>query len=346
MLFTNPVVMGVLSMGNATPVTAAIVSPDPARQLSSTAESVEYVGEEEVNGAKCHHLKGVGAQMDWQIWIDAGEKPLVRKFLPDLGKALAAMAKAQKGANQLAGVKIENVVSYVDWELDPKFGDDVFVFTAPEDAQKLGSLMEIVTGGARRPVEPEPHALLGKPAPQIDLELLDGGKLDLASFKDKNVVILDFWATWCGPCVRAMPIIDKVAEKYKDKGVLLFAVNIQEMPDEIKKFLEEAEIEVAVALDKEGATAQAYLANAIPQTVIVGKDGSVQVVKIGVSPDLETALTTDLEALLEGKDVAATTLAEAKARKEAAAKAKEEAAAKTKDAAPEPKSESKSETPE
>jgi thiol-disulfide isomerase/thioredoxin len=327
-------------------VTAALVSPDPARQLSSTAESVEYAGEEEVDGTKCHHLKGVGAQMDWQIWIDAGEKPLVRKFLPDLGKALAAMAKAQKGANQLAGMKIENVVTYKDWEADPKFADDTFAFTAPADAEKLGSLMEIISGGPRRAAEPEPHALLGKPAPPIDLELLDGGKLDLASYKGKNVVILDFWATWCGPCVRAMPIIDKVAEKYKDKGVLLFAVNIQEMPDEIKKFLEETEIEVSVALDKEGTTAQAYLANAIPQTVIVGKDGVVQVVNIGVSPDLETSLTGDVEALLEGKDLAAATLAEAKAKKESAANAKEEAAAKTKDEPAEDSPEPKSKTPE
>jgi thiol-disulfide isomerase/thioredoxin len=333
-------------MGNATPVTAALVSPDPARQLSSTAESVEYAGEEEVDGVKCHHLKAVGAQMDWEIWIDAGETPLVRKFLPDLGKALAAMAKAQKGPNQLAGMKIANVVSYIDWELDPKFGDDAFAFTAPEDAQKLGSLMEIITGGARRPAaEPEPHALLGKPAPQIDLELLDGGKLDLASYKDKNVVILDFWATWCGPCVRAMPIIDKVAEKYKDKGVLLFAVNIQEMPDEIKKFLAEAEIDVSVALDSEGATAAAYLANAIPQTVIVGKDGSVQVVKIGVSPDLEMALTGDIEALLEGKNVAEATLAEAKARKDAAAKANDNDANAQDEPTKEAK-ESQSKTPE
>ncbi|MEX2112214.1 MAG: DUF2092 domain-containing protein [Pirellulales bacterium] len=325
-LFTNQIVMGVLSMGNATPVTAALVSPDPARQLSSTAESIDYAGQEEVDGAKCHHLKATGAQMDWQVWIDAGEKPLVRKFLPDLTKALAAMAKQQPGRAQLAGMKIENVVTYKDWELDPKFGDDAFVFAAPQNVEKFDSLMEMFTAGARRPAEPEPHALLGKPAPAIDLELLDGGKLDLASYKDKNVVILDFWATWCGPCVRAMPIIDKVAEKYKDQGVLLFAVNIQEMPDEIKKFLADAELEVAVALDTEGATAQAYLANAIPQTVIVGKDGSVQVVKIGALPDLEASLDGDIESLLAGKDLAATTLADAKAKKDAAAKAKEEAA--------------------
>ncbi len=324
-LFTNPIVMGVLSMGNATPVTAALVSPDPARQLSSTAESIEYAGQEEVDGVKCHHLKATGAQMDWQVWIDAGEKPLVRKFLPDLTKALEAMAKAQPGRAQLAGMKIENVVTYKDWELDPKFGDDAFAFIAPENVEKFDSLMEMFAGARGPAVEPEPHALLGKPAPAVDLELLDGGKLDLASYKNKNVVILDFWATWCGPCVRAMPIIDKVAEKYKDQGVLLFAVNIQEMPDEIKKFLAETELEVAVALDTEGATAQAYLAEAIPQTVIVGKDGSVQVVKIGVSPDLEASLDGDLELLLAGKDLAAATLAEAKARKDAG-KAKEEAA--------------------
>jgi len=266
--------------------------------------------------------------MDWQIWIDAGGTPLVRKFLPDLTKALEAMAKAQQGRAQLAGMKIENLVTYKNWEVDPKFGEGAFVFNAPADAEKFDSLMKMFTGGRGPAAEPAPHALLGKPAPPVDLELLDGGKLDLASYKGKNVVILDFWATWCGPCVRAMPIIDKVAEKYKDKGVLLFAVNIQETPDEVEKFLAETDLAVDVALDSEGETAQAYLANAIPQTVIVGKDGSVQVVKIGASPDLETSLSDDLESLIAGKDLAAETLAKAKEKKEAAAEAPPESETK------------------
>ncbi len=175
---------------------------------------------------------------------------------------------------------------------------------------KVGSLMEMITGRAVE--KPQPHPLLGKPAPPIDLKLLGGGKLDLASLKGKKIVILDFWATWCGPCVQAMPIIDQVAAKFKDQGVELYAVNLQEMPDDIKAFLEETKLEVPVALDTDGEVAGAYLAEAIPQTVIVGKDGTVQVVTIGLLPNLEASLTKNLESLIAGKDLAAETLAAAK----------------------------------
>jgi thiol-disulfide isomerase/thioredoxin len=318
---SNPLVMGILGMGNAGPITSALLNDDPAKSLLAKADAVEYGGTVELGEAKCHLIKATGKEMDWQLWIDAGDKPLVRQFVPDLTKAFEQMAKARGGKSPLANLKVMNTVRYDDWDVDPKFAADAFVFKAPEGAEKVDSLMEMLTGGAK-PKEAEPHALLGKPAPPIDLELLDGGKLDLASFKDKNVVILDFWATWCGPCVQAMPIIDKVAEKFKDKGVRLFAVNLQEKPDEIQTFLKEAELKVDVALDKEGSVAAAYLANAIPQTVLVGKDGSVQVVKIGVSPDLEESLTGDLEALVAGKNLAAETLAKAKTKKEADAKAK------------------------
>ncbi|MGD9724663.1 MAG: DUF2092 domain-containing protein [Pirellulales bacterium] len=318
-VFKNPIVMGVLSMGNATPVTTSIVSADPAKKLVEMAESIEYGGLVDVDKTKCHLLKATGPQMDWQLWIDSGKQPLVRRFVPDLAKAFEKMA-AQRGGNpQVAGLKVNNTVNYNEWQVDPKFPADAFAFKAPDDATKVDSLMEMITGG-RKAVEPQPHALLGKPAPEVDLELLDGGKLNLASYKNKNVVILDFWATWCGPCVQAMPVIEKVAGKYRDKGVLLFAVNIQEMPDDIQKFLKEAELKVNVALDKDGDVARSFLANAIPQTVLVGKDGTVQVVKIGISPDLEDALSGDLESLLAGKDLAAAELAKAKARKDTAKK--------------------------
>jgi hypothetical protein len=102
---------------------------------------------------------------------------------------------------------------------------------------------------------------------------------------------------------------------------------LQEGSDEIKTFLEDNKLpDVAVALDKDGKAARDYGANAIPQTVIIGKDGTVQVVKVGLLPNLEQALSKDLDALLEGKDLAAETLAEYKAKQQA--KAEKKAAAK------------------
>ncbi len=320
-LFQNPIVMGLIGFGNSGGAIVAMLSNDPAAKLLEAPQKVEYGGLVDLGDTKCHLIKATQEQFDWELWIDAGKQPLVRQFVPDLTKAFA---RAAEGGNRtFDNVKVTNVASFTDWEIDAKLKADAFAFTLPKDATGFDSLMEMFTG---RPSEPEPHELLGKPAPPVVLELLDGGKLDLASYKGKKVVILDFWATWCGPCVQAMPIIEKVAAKYKDKGVELFAVNLQEGPDEIKPFLEEAKLDVSVALDRDGEVAQAYKAEAIPQTVLVGKDGTVQVVKIGLSGDLADSLSKDLEALIEGKDLAAETLAAAKKKaddKKAAAEAKD-----------------------
>jgi thiol-disulfide isomerase/thioredoxin len=329
-LLKNELVAGLMGPGNAAGVTAALLADDPAQKMIEKAETVSYGGLVDVDDVSCHLLAAAGGEMDWQVWIDAGPKPLVRKFVPELGKALARVAKMSKGKSPFEGMKITNVVTFKDWETNPKFDADTFAFNAPEGATKVKSLMDALAGGGAP--KRGPHPLLGQPAPAVKLELLGGGELELAAYKDKYVVILDFWATWCGPCVQAMPIIEKVAEDYKTKGVLLFAVNIQEMPEEITKFLEESKLKVAVALDSEAAVAKAYQATAIPQTVLIGKDGTVQVVLVGFSANLEETLTTKLDALLAGENLAAKTLAKAKEEaKQEADEAKESSPPKEKD---------------
>ena len=309
-IFRSPLATGVISPGNATIVTLALLSSDPAAGLLSTAESVKSGGIVTVDDTKCHLIEATGKELDWKLWLDAGEKPIPRQFVPDLAKTFAKMAKARGGNAALANLQVTNTATYKDWVENPKFAADTFVFTPPEGAVKAESLADIVGGGGRREAG-GPHPLLSKAAPAIKLDLLGGGKLDLAALKDKHVVILDFWATWCGPCQQAMPIIEKVAEEYKEKGVLLYAVNIQETPEEVRKFVDESGLHLAIAFDKDGEVAKAYQANAIPQTVIVGKDGTVQVVHVGLSPDLEGQLKKELDALVAGKDLAA----EAKAGK-------------------------------
>ncbi len=319
-LLTNPLAAAVLNGGNAAVITGAMLADDPAAKLLENVSSATYGGEVKLGDVQCHLIKVASEESDWQLWIEAGDKPIVRQFVPDLSKAFAKMAKGPQGNPAFANLKVESNVQYSDWQENPQFAADAFAFKAPDGAVRIEDLSELRGGGPEAP-----HPLLAKPAPGIKLDLLGGGKLDLAALKDKNVVILDFWATWCGPCQRAMPVIEKVAAEYKEKGVLLYAVNIQETPEDIQKFIDDSGLKLPIALDKEGEVARAYQANAIPQTVLVGKDGTVQAVHVGLLPNLEAQLKKELDTLVAGKELAGE---KAKAAKSKPATAEKESGGK------------------
>ena len=140
--------------------------------------------------------------------------------------------------------------------------------------------------------------LVGKAAPDFTLDLLGapGTSFHLADAKG-SVVILDFWATWCGPCLQAMPQVEHVAEEFKDRGVKLIAVNLQETPGQITALLERQGWHPTVALDREGAVAAKYKAVAIPQTVIIDREGKIFRLFVGSSPTLGDQLREALKTL-------------------------------------------------
>jgi peroxiredoxin len=116
--------------------------------------------------------------------------------------------------------------------------------------------------------------LVGKPAPEFELELLDGTKFRLSRERG-NIVVLDFWASWCGPCLQTMPQVESVTREFSGTGVKLIAVNQQEMPDRIRDVVERLDLKAAVALDSEGLIGERYGAITIPLTVIIDRDGNV-----------------------------------------------------------------------
>jgi peroxiredoxin len=141
--------------------------------------------------------------------------------------------------------------------------------------------------------------LVGKAAPDFELTLLDGKRFRLTEARGR-VIVLDFWATWCGPCIQAMPLVDAAVRDFADQGVQLVAVNLEETPKKITSMLERHKLDMTVALDRDGAVAGKYSATAIPQTVIIDRDGKIARLFVGGGPQVGDQIRDALRAVLGG----------------------------------------------
>ena len=127
---------------------------------------------------------------------------------------------------------------------------------------------------------PTQGAQVGKLAPGFQLTDLDGQSVSLSDFRGKPV-LLNFWASWCGPCRSEMPFIQRLHEEWADKGLVIVAVNIGESSSQAKEFVESYGLPFLVLLDTEQETALSYNVRGIPATFFIDKDGIIQDIKVG-----------------------------------------------------------------
>lgn len=118
-------------------------------------------------------------------------------------------------------------------------------------------------------------------APDFELESMDGTMIKLSDLRDKNVII-NFWATWCDYCVEEMPDLQKLQETYKDKDLLILAVNVGETKEKVQTFIEDHELKLTVLLDKDSSIANNYGLSSFPSTLAVSKKGEVVVGHTGM----------------------------------------------------------------
>ncbi|MEW6306884.1 MAG: DUF2092 domain-containing protein [Verrucomicrobiota bacterium] len=275
----------------------ALFRDDPYRTMMEGVTAGSYVASETLDGIECHRLKFVQEAMDWEIWIAAGNDSYVVKLVPDMSKSLIKARDLKQLPGELREMKMQHDIRLTDWKKNPDLPDNRFQFDPPGDAKLVESFFD---GLASR----EKHRLLSQAAPDVKVALLGGGKLDLAAHKGRDIVILDFWATWCGPCVQALPILTEVAAAYRERGVVFYAVNQEEDAKTIEAFLQKKNLSMTVALDADGAIGARYGVEGIPQTVIIGKDGIVEAVHVGLLPGLKQKLQKELDTLLAGKKLA------------------------------------------
>jgi thiol-disulfide isomerase/thioredoxin len=141
----------------------------------------------------------------------------------------------------------------------------------------------------------------GHRAPDFALTALSGGTVKLSGLKGK-VVLVDFWASWCKPCKKELPELDKLAKAYKDAGadVTIVAINIDTKRENADSFLKSAKIQhLTVLFDPSSTSAEQYEPATMPTSYLVDKKGIVKAVHEGYNAGDEKKLKSEIDALLK-----------------------------------------------
>jgi len=113
------------------------------------------------------------------------------------------------------------------------------------------------------------------PAPDFTLKSLDGKNLKLSEMAG-NVVLINFWASWCGPCREEMPLLNALHNKYQPLGFTVLGINVEEQADSARGFLKDFPVDFPVLLDQKNRISKLYDVVAMPTTVVVDRDGNMR----------------------------------------------------------------------
>ena len=138
----------------------------------------------------------------------------------------------------------------------------------------LVSLMCVSLAGA---------AAVKGPAPNFTLKSMSGKNLKLSEMTG-NVVLINFWASWCGPCREEMPLLNALHKKYAPLGFTVLGVNVEEQLDGARDFLSNVPVDFPILLDNTNKVSRQYKVVAMPTTVIVDRDGNMRYLHEGYKP--------------------------------------------------------------
>lgn len=174
--------------------------------------------------------------------------------------------------------------------------DSTFTFSPSAEDRRVSTLV------FPRPNLKEQVALIGRPAPAFEAKDLDGKPVSLNEFAGK-VVVLDFWATWCGPCVQGLPHMQALMQRMDGKPFVLLGVNRDSAgtAERVKKFLAKRGFTIPQVDDTAGGIGAAFNVLGIPCTVIIDAQGVIQDIDVGYLPGKEAEFAAKVEKVAAGQ---------------------------------------------
>ena len=134
-------------------------------------------------------------------------------------------------------------------------------------------------------------------APDFTLASLEGSNLRLEEYRGQ-VVLINFWASWCGPCRQEMPVLDQLHQRYEDTGFSVLGINVEGEVEPAQKIVDKTNVTFPVLIDTEQAVSKLYDLKAMPSTVVVDRDGNVRYVHRGYKPGDEAKYVEVVKTLI------------------------------------------------
>lgn len=135
------------------------------------------------------------------------------------------------------------------------------------------------------------------PAPNFTLKDASGNNMRLSELRG-NVILINFWASWCGPCRQEMPLLDELYTQYKPLGFTILGVNVEEDSSQARDMLKKIPVTFPVLFDNENKVSKLYNVVAMPSTVIVDRDGNMRYVHLGYQPGYEQSYQDQVRELV------------------------------------------------
>ncbi len=136
-----------------------------------------------------------------------------------------------------------------------------------------------------------------RPAPDFSLDALDGKQVALNELRGQ-VVMINFWASWCVPCKEEMPLLEQMYRKYKSMGFTLLGVNVEPESDKAEALLEKNPVSFPVLFDRENRVSKLYNVARMPSSVLIDREGNVRYLHRGYKPGDENTYLNHIRALV------------------------------------------------
>jgi thiol-disulfide isomerase/thioredoxin/outer membrane lipoprotein-sorting protein len=289
---------------------ALLLDEKPLVPVLEGATEVTLLSPEKIDDADCHRVRIQRKDGTLVFWIDRASYALRRIEYPidEMQKYLAQQGKVSD---------LSLIVEFKGARLDPQVDALAFKFDIPSGAEVVQDFQSV-------PRPEPPSKLLGQKISEFAFTALDGQKVTRESLAGK-IVVVDFWATWCRPCLESLPNLQRVYEQYKSNDKVAFlAVSIDQKPvtgvraqavsldtsesptasdEEVAAAFKQANLSIPIVRDLAQFANLTFGVKQIPNMFVIGADGTVQDHEIGANPEIASELPGRLDKLLAGGSI-------------------------------------------